>query len=182
MMLYLALLETQSDKDKFEALYYRYHRLMLFVANEILHDESLAQDAVQEAFLRIITNFGKIEDVTCHKIKSFVVIVVENVAKRMYTQMHKRKVLSFDEIEYEISDDGTELDELLSRFSVEVILKNIKALAPEDGDIFLLKYDNGLTDKEIADVLSLNYAAVRKRLERARKRLALLLEKEGFQL
>lgn len=60
LQLYLQLLDTEEEKQGFELLYETYRKLMHWVANNILHDEKLAEDAVHEAFLRIIKNFHKI--------------------------------------------------------------------------------------------------------------------------
>lgn len=93
-LMFLITLSTDNDNadsDKIERLYHKYYRLMYYVANKILQDNYLAEDAVQTAFLKLIPNLHKIEDINSHKTKAFVVIVVENVAKRMYTKRRKIK-------------------------------------------------------------------------------------------
>lgn len=50
IQLYLQLLDTQTEKEKFERLYYQYKKLMYWIANHILGDSYLAEDAVHEAF------------------------------------------------------------------------------------------------------------------------------------
>ncbi len=40
---------------------------MFYVANRILNDEFLAEDVVHQAFLKIIENIDKIDDIQCHK-------------------------------------------------------------------------------------------------------------------
>lgn len=77
---YLALIDSDENKQKFMRLYEQYKDLMYYVANGVLHDEHLAEDAVQEAFLRIARNFSKIGDVPCHQTRNFVVIIVRNVS------------------------------------------------------------------------------------------------------
>ena len=56
---------------------------MHWTAEGILHDEHLAEDAVHEAFLRIIQNFHQIEEILSPKTRSFVVIIVRNAALNM---------------------------------------------------------------------------------------------------
>ena len=51
--LYLSLIDTPSDKTKFILLYEKYRRLMHYTAKEILKSDKLAEEAVQEAFIRI---------------------------------------------------------------------------------------------------------------------------------
>ena len=54
LQFYLQLLDTAAEKEKFEKLYEQYRKLMMAEANAILKSKHLAEDAVQETFLRII--------------------------------------------------------------------------------------------------------------------------------
>lgn len=56
--MYLALIDDEKDKIKFREIYEEYSKQMWYVANEILHDRFLAEDAVHDAFLGIAKNFG----------------------------------------------------------------------------------------------------------------------------
>lgn len=58
MLVYLAVLETEQEKTKFEQLYLTYRQTMFYVANSVLHDTQLAEDAVHQAFLRIMDTWG----------------------------------------------------------------------------------------------------------------------------
>ena len=178
MIFYLSMIDTQEEKDKFETLYHKYSRLMKYVADGILHDEYLAQDAVHIAFMKIIPNLGKIGDIACHKTKAFVVIVVENEAKRIYTARKKQNTVSFDEIQYEVADADGGLEQIISDLTVEEIAAEIEKLSKLDRDILMLRYIHELTHKEIARLLDVKGTTVRKRLERARQRLAMRLGKE----
>lgn len=48
------MMDTQEEKSKFEELYYQYRKLMHWRAKQILTDDMLAEDAVHEAFIKII--------------------------------------------------------------------------------------------------------------------------------
>ena len=67
LQFYLQLLETEEELQKFTQLYETYRKLMHWTAEGILHDEHLAEDAVHEAFLRIIQNFHQIREIPCPK-------------------------------------------------------------------------------------------------------------------
>ena len=51
---YLAMLETDVDRDKFMKLYESYEKKLFAVALRILENNEKAEDAVQQAWLRII--------------------------------------------------------------------------------------------------------------------------------
>ena len=60
LQIYLAIIDDENDKSRFEELYERYARLMHYAAREILADDRLAEEAVQEAFFRIARNFHRV--------------------------------------------------------------------------------------------------------------------------
>lgn len=54
MLIYLAAINSDEDKTKFELIYRQYRNLMYYVANQILHNICDAEDVVHQAFLKII--------------------------------------------------------------------------------------------------------------------------------
>lgn len=54
LSLYLSMIDTQEEREKFERLFHQYERCLKYTAQNILFDEHLAEDAVQETFIRII--------------------------------------------------------------------------------------------------------------------------------
>lgn len=54
LFFYLSALDTQEERTKFEDIYKKYGKLMKYVAYNILRDDSLAEDAVHNAFLKLM--------------------------------------------------------------------------------------------------------------------------------
>ena len=79
-MLYLQMLPSPSEKDKFEQIYTLYRGLMFYIARRILPGEADAEDAVHQAFVSIIENLKKISEIRCPKTRSYVVIITERKA------------------------------------------------------------------------------------------------------
>jgi len=67
-------------REKFEYLYGKYKRLMLYKAYGVLGDAALAEDAVSDAFLRIYRNMDKVGDPDEARSASFVAIISRNCA------------------------------------------------------------------------------------------------------
>lgn len=172
LLFYLSMIKDEEDKGKFEIIYNTYRNLMLNRAYEILQDKSLVEDAVQEAFLRIIKNITKINMDNSHKTKGYVVVVLENVAKNMYNKSKKIVTVGFEE-DYASADFTEELDR---KNEAEYIAKLIELLPDAYRDVLVLKYINDFSDKEIASALGISNANARKRLERARNALKNLIE------
>lgn len=52
LAMFMALIDDESDKDKFERLYYTYKKMMFSIANSILFNVSLADETVQDCLLK----------------------------------------------------------------------------------------------------------------------------------
>lgn len=171
LLFYLNLIETQEDKSKFEQLYIEYKRLMKYVALDILKNDSLAEDAVHDAFLRIINSLDKIEDVYCHKTKTFVVIVIKSAAIDIVRKVKRRRHMSIDDVKTPRIANSRIFEDV----EAKELVSKIELLPESYRDILELKINNGLTEKEISQVLGISYSAARKRIQRAREALVALL-------
>ncbi len=172
LQLYLTLAESGEERGKLEEIYREYKSIMLGCAFSILRDEGLAEDAVHNAFLRILKNLGKIGDVKSPQTRGFVIVVTENVAKSMYT---KRSRTAAAPLEEDIPDSGSVETAAEQRLTAELIAKKIAELPERYSRPMILRYLNDMSDSEISSLLSISPANVRKRLERGRKKLSTLL-------
>lgn len=162
-----------TDADKLEALYLTYRQLMFYVAYTILHDIPAAEDAVQQAFLRAMNHLEKISGVDCPQTKNFLVIIVKNIALNLYNARRKRNTVSFDEVEgWLLASPRDELHDWEASQQLEDLMERL----PESyRDALMLRYDNGYTAAEIASLLQISEENAKKRLQRARAKLAQLI-------
>ncbi len=172
LSLYLTLVDSEEEKGKFERIYLQYKNLMLSCAYSILNDKSLSEDAVHDAFIRIMKNLSKIDDVDSPRTRGFVVVITENVSKTLYNKMNRVKIVELNE---NIPFDESIEQNAEQKYTAELIADKISQLPDNYKYVMVLKYRNGLDDKEIASALGLPHALVRKRLERGRKALGKLL-------
>jgi RNA polymerase sigma-70 factor (ECF subfamily) len=84
LICFLSMIDTEEDRDKFIMIYNKYKSLLFYVANNILADPSLSEDVVHQAFIKIIENLDKIENINCHKTKSYIVTIVKHCAINIY--------------------------------------------------------------------------------------------------
>lgn len=176
-MLFLDLIDNEDDKSKFLQIYETYGKTMYYVANSILHDSYLAEDAVQTAFLKIAQNIHKIFSPICPQTKSFVVIIVRNVC---LTMLSNEKKLAKDELTDEISCTITPESSYLHKTTMEQLVAAIQLLNPIYRDVITLKHLHDLRTSEISSLLDLSRETVKKRLQRGRELLKAALEKESL--
>ena len=173
--IFLTLLDTDEEKDRFTLLYEQYRHLMFYIADEILKDEHLSEDAVQEAFLRIAKNFYKINDIFCPQTRNFVVIITRNVAITMV----KKEQCHVDLDEY-IENETSESDNIFDLISEKELIHCIMDLPVAYRDVLYLYHIYGYSFNEISSLLSVNVETAKKRAQRSRLMLKNMLKKEGY--
>ncbi len=175
IQLYLQLIDTETEKEKFEQLYHKYRRLMHWEANHILCDSQLAEDAVHEAFLRVIKNFHKIGEINCPQTKNFVVIIVRNAALNIL-EKEKRKPKTQDFSEGDITESSdyywenfsSGFDETSDEVLRKEIMRTVDSLPDWAADVLTLSAIYGCSTAEIAAIEGISTEAAKKRLQRAR--------------
>lgn len=155
-----------TNEDIIDALYRLYEQPMYYEAYKILHDEYLAEDAVHEAFLRLIRNRKKIVDPNSPAVRRYVYKTVNCAALDIYRCQKKQRehCLEMDE-----SIENTIISE--EETLVNLPLSLISDLPPKYASVMRCLFFDGLNTKETAAVLKISEDLVRKRCERARKLL-----------
>ena len=90
MLVYLAMIPTEEGRNKFALLYWEYRDLMFYLALRILGSQQDAEDAVQEALLRITEIIEKIHDPVCPETKALVSMIVEGKALDLYRRRRRQ--------------------------------------------------------------------------------------------
>lgn len=170
MIMYMALIDEPSDQANFEKIYLAYKGLMFHVANQVLHNEQDAEDAVHIAFITIAENIKKIMEPICPKTQSYIVTIVESKSIDLYRKNKRTRTVEYND---EIANIAVEAPE-----SIEIedcILK----LPARYREVILLKYYHGLSCREIAKHLGISLSNANKLDQRAKARLMEICKKEG---
>lgn len=144
-------------------------------AIEYLKDEFLAEDAVHEAFIKLTRHLDGVDENNSHKTKSFLVVIVRNVCLDMLRKQKSDKSFESEEIE----NIGYISFDSINTVELETIYEAIESLSDKYREIIELKVYHNLSDKEISDVIGIDNANVRKRLQRAREMLKKKLAAKG---
>lgn len=162
---FLSLLDTQTEKEKFEQLYEEYKDLLHWIALKRTNSNEDAEECVQETFLYVVKNFGKIEDVYSKRTKCYLSTIVTGFAIDVYNNSKKFNDYYFcdkdvDDVSY---FENYEKTELLSVFD--------DVLDEESKIFFYLKYVFSYKSSEIAEIYNVNDTYVRKKLQYAKEKL-----------
>lgn len=169
MLIYLNLLDTEEEKSKFEQIYNNYKLTMFYVAKSILKDDYLSEDAVHDAFINIAKSLDNISDVISSRTKGYVVIIVRNIS---FNILKKQKpFVEIEDFEENVSYDISLEDEILSKLSFDFIIEEIMNLPVIYKDVLYLSYVEELSTQEISKLINISNEAVKKRLQRGRRKL-----------
>lgn len=162
--------QTMSNKQvRYEALVGAYHKDMYRYAYWLTQNSAIAEDVVQETFLRAWKSLDSLQDEKAAK--SWLITILRRENARRF----ERK--QFEMAEYEeqhiIDNKSTSTEQNIENYWLR---KQIAALEPEYREPLLMQVIQGFSGEEIADLLGLNKNTVMTRLFRARNQLKEALE------
>ena len=182
LMMYLAMIDTEEDQSRFEEIYYAYRKQMVYVANEVLKDYGLAEDAVQNALLGIAKRIDRVRELNDDRTKAYVLTAAKNAALNIYAKEHPiaQRQTDLDAAEM-VADEGS-FDKLEQEEAMARLMAVITGLGAASRDVLLLRYVEEMSFSEIAKVVGKTETAVRQQLSRARRALREGCVREGLQL
>lgn len=157
----------RGDGAAFRRLYERHVHLALRTAYGVLRDRELAEDAVQEAFVRAFNNIAKFD--AERSFGPWLTRIVVNEAIRL-TQWRSKGGQPTAEHFEQISPLDTER-EITNSERRRVLQDCVALLPPELSALVVLKYFRELSDPEIARTMECPIGTVKSRLARARTML-----------
>lgn len=138
---------------------------------KMTEDVMLAEDIVQDIFLKLYQNLDNIR--SKDNINYWLFTTTRN---EVYTYFRRKRIRTdqfnvedIDEIEIP-SEDGVE-DEIEKREVKEIVMKELKNLPVEQKEVFILREYSGLKYSEIGNVLNIDERLVKSRLNKARDKL-----------
>jgi RNA polymerase sigma-70 factor (ECF subfamily) len=179
----LALIQRchAGDLAAFEPLVQKYRQRVWRVAYQIVRDREEAWDVAQEAFVRSYQSLSSFRGQSAFYTWLFRIVV--NLATDRVRQRAARgrafgtEQVSETELEEKLADDpgGRPDEEAARREERERLARMVDALPPHFRTIIMLSDVEGLSYREIAEVLDIPMGTVMSRLHNARKRLRALL-------
>jgi len=176
-------LPDQSKVVRFEQIALPHLGAAYNLARWLVHNEHDAQDIVQEAYLRAFKFFSGYYGGDA---RAWLLTIVRNTC---YTWLKQNNALRLaDPIEDNIDELGTDFADpemlLLQSIDSQIVRQALQELPVEFREVVVMREMEGLSYKEIANIVDIPIGTVMSRLARGRKRLQTLLAsrlgKEAF--
>ena len=161
-----------GNAECFGQLYSMYQKELYVYAYKFLGNREDAEDAVQQASVKVYTGIRNIKKPEAFKAYYFKALA--NTARSMLARRNMHVVGSEDELENTDSGLSTETDALNS-FELNRALSMLNA---DEREIVLLSVVGGFTSKEISRITTLTGGSVRSKLSRALSKMRAELEKQ----
>ncbi len=168
----------QGRLESFGTLYQRYHNPIVALAYAQLGDKHSAEDAAQEVFAIACRDLRSLRD--RDKFGPWLGGICRNVTKQMLRVKTRTAPLPDTNAEgdarYCVSTDRQPEQEE----QWDAVRKAVWKLPEGERELVVMRYFNGFSQAKISQVLDMTPAAVNGKLTRAKRRIAELLERDGF--
>ncbi len=168
---------VKGDSRAFTEVYERYSKPMLNYFYKMLWQDKLkAEDFMQELFTKIIHKPHLFNSKL--KFKTWIFSIANNMCKNEYRKQEVRKGSNNDIDENVMSTDGNndqirKVDQALFN---DRLKEELNQLSANHKEVFILRFKQGLSLKEIAEVLGVSQGTVKSRVFYTLKKLSANLQ------
>ncbi|GLR17725.1 RNA polymerase sigma factor [Portibacter lacus] len=156
----------------FDILYKRYSAKVYARSISMLKDAELAQDAVQEIFIKVLTSISKFQGKS--KFSSWLYSITYNYCIDLIRKNKKIKTVAMDKLG-EIEDMHGDIDDkelMETKFEqLKVVLNEMPA---QDKTILLMKYQDNMSIREIGELNGKSESATKMQIKRAKQKFMVL--------
>jgi RNA polymerase sigma-70 factor (ECF subfamily) len=165
-----------ADEETLAALVSQYAGTLYRVAFSVLRNAADAEDAVQEAFLRVLRHRDTLGEVRDQRV--WLIRIVWNIVldrkRRAKTRPETDDVAELARV---LTSNGLSAEQIASAAQHHAhVLAQVERLPTKEREVLMLSAFEELNSVEIAEVLGITESSVRSRLFRARNLMADLLQ------
>ena len=175
-----------SDSDDLMAVVERFQGpLLRYVGGLLSRVDHEAEDIVQETFIRLYRQFNRHGTDSIQHLPTWLFKVAHNQTLDMLRKRKRRRPPSGSQTcegrapEETIADEMDALGEMLRRESRQVALQTLSELDDQYRQVLLLKIIQGLSLRQVAEVVGVSLSTVNYRLNRGLSEMANRLRKAG---
>lgn len=172
-----------GDMDAFTQLVELFGDRAVNFAYRMLKDQNDAEDAVQEAFLKVFDKIHTFKQES--KFSTWFYTVLSNICRDMLRKKSKKPMTvsinqtnrEDDDFELQLEDTSYEPHEnFIKKDALNILDKALTQLSDEHREVIVLRDIEGFDYEKIAEILGISLGTVKSRISRARISLRKILE------
>lgn len=150
----------KGDKESFKAIYYEHYMFLYNYGVRTTSEKNLAEDCLQDLFLKLWKNrenLGEVISIKAYLYRAYVRLLFDEIKK-------SKRVLDFNELELETESSSIEEEIIYNQSRTEFknqIDKALAQLSKRHRQVLQLHYIEGLSYKQIEEILPIKYQAIR---------------------
>lgn len=157
----------RGERDAFRALFETYQDKIFSIALRYSGDRTTALDIAQDVFVKLLAGIHDFRGEA--GFESWLYRLVVNRCLDYHRRSRRVRLLVEDALNFFTASRTTVLDGLLQSEVEAQVQRGIARLAPEQRMVVVLRYTEGLSYEQIADILGCSMGTVASRLNRAHK-------------
>ena len=146
------------DTSQLNLLFKRYHRVLLYFARSMVHEQEAAEEIVSDSFVKLWRRRDAFEN--ADKIKAFLYIVTKNACLNYVQSAHVRQEIDHEAIHLLESAEPETYVRLVRAELMQQIYEEVMKLPEKQREVFRLTYFEDLTTDEIAGRLGMTTTAI----------------------
>ncbi len=166
----------KGDKTAFDKLVLRHKNNIIYFISRYTKNTQIAEDISQDVFVYLLVNKNQYD--FKYSFKTYIYMIAKCRAIN-YLKKEKRVISIRDEQNIYIEDN--DLEEMVFKTEAKQnVIKVLNQLKPDYQAVIYLTSFEGLKYKEVAKIMNKNINQIKVLINRAKKKMKILLEKEGF--
>ena len=160
----------KKDPESFGELCRRYYQSLVAVADSILMDHHLAEDAAQEALAVACKQLAKLKKP--EQFGPWLIAICRNVARDTLRDIKRQRKLvnTCQRRDSDCKDDDQNA----------ILVEALEQLPQHLREVIFLRYYNDISYRQMVKVLGVTKQMIDGRIRRAKKKIAIYLKKRGF--
>lgn len=166
----------KGDKTSFEKLVIRHKNNIMYFISRYTKNTQIAEDISQDVFVYLLVNKDQYD--FKYSFKTYLYMIAKCRALN-YLKREKR-IININHYENIYIDDNHLEEAIFKDEASKNVRKVLSKLKPDYQAVIYLTSFEGLKYKEVAKVMDRNINQIKVLINRAKKKMKILLEEEGF--
>lgn len=164
----------QGNREALGDLYKAYAQRMRCICLRYVCDPEAVDDVLHDAFIVIFTSLDRLKDEG--KAEAWMAGIVRNVALKYKKGIMALRTVPQDEVKEEVLSDASESEPTEQKATLEELMQLVDRLPEGYGKVFRLSVFEGLSHREIADLLGIEPHSSSSQLTRAKKMMRKMIK------
>lgn len=173
------MIVANNDKQLIADIYNEYYPLFHKKANVFVTDRYIAEDILQDSFVKVLRNTDKIAHLEKKEQVAYICQIIVNTGIDYIKNIGKNEVENYNsEEELPVCEEVTPEQVIIINEDKKLSRSCMNKLSVADRQLILMYFYEDMEITEISKILHIKEGATRTKISRAKKRLIKLVQKE----